>query len=675
MRSVLVLLAAGAACTPSQPKPSQEAAPQEATRQEPGPVAAPGPVAGPEVVSAAPTIEPPKADAPPSEPPAVPVAAEDEPPADPRDLAARRAASPPALVEPGRFHLAAFAYDSAWIDVSLLGDAIAARAPGTLAVCERDAGGFRSEEDWSRGLDGLEWSWSPVPFHDEPTTPSPLSRGFGGRWPDDVYFATGARDSLEEHHGIYTEDPALLYRLTPEGWTQVSPSERERFDVYYTDFVTWREGQVLAAEVWHFDALGFETDNGMPRGEMDHPDEFDEPPSRRALPRPPKPPRQKLVLFGGERAPAAPKTGVARLAAGPRRTMYVLDLAGVPQRRTPGTTAWTPLPRPVAAGHPTELAVSADDTLYVSFCERTACALQRLRGETWASVALPDGASEVRGLVIDGRDDLWLAGPDALWRRRASARAPVAAGQPTDRSVDAPLEPGAVVPEVPEAWERVPLPKLRMPALALPRLVFGATPDDLTWRVRPERTDMRDRTYDIELTGLRARGDELWIAGSVDDLASVVLTTRAIAPYEFPDLDVEYPHDYDYPVEIGKDPCPALALRLDAVAPAAEDAPELLAALAEAPRERIAVIVAGEPRELVAVWTGAIELAEGMDLPFYAEPAQVEAAKAGLQALGARLTAAGLTRRAELVCWAPTVARVIALPGAAPTGAPPAATP
>lgn len=78
---------------------------------------------------------------------------------------------------------------------------------------------MRSDEVWVRGLADFKWTWQPVAFHDERLEPtSPLEHAFGGRWPDDVYFATGdpsvEADLPPEPEG----DPALLYKLGPDGW-------------------------------------------------------------------------------------------------------------------------------------------------------------------------------------------------------------------------------------------------------------------------------------------------------------------------------------------------------------------------------------------------------------------------------------------------------------------------
>lgn len=651
VRVVPVLLVLGAACTPTHPKPSQQATPAEAPAQPVEPAAVVEAKAGPPVAEA--KVEPPA----PVKPPAPAVPDEPAPPPDPRDIAERRAQSAPSLVEPGRFHLAAYAIDSAWIELDVLGDAVALRAPGALAVAEAGANELRFEEDWTRGLRGLEWTWEPIPFREEPQKPSPLLRGFGGRWPGDVYFATSVLliEDIIDHEP--TEDPTALYKFgLDDGWTLQTPETPPRMDVYYTEFVPWRDGQVLATEVWHFDEPGFALDNGEgPDCGMD-----EEPAPHRPHARRPKPPRQKLVLFGEGRAPAAPKTGVSRLAVNARRTMYVLDLDGVPQRRVAGNTKWTALPPPAATGVPDALAVAGDDTLYVSFCERGACTLQRLRGEAWAAEPLPDGVGDVRGLAIDARDDLWLAAPDGLWRRRASARAPVLPTAPTDRSADAPLDAGPPAVEAPEPWERVALPGVRAPALALPRAVFATTKDDFTWHMRPERPDMSDKTIAPEITALRVRGDELWIAAKVDE-ASVVLTTRAVATFAFPDFYARSPNDYDYAEALDEAGCPAIALRLGALAPGAADDPNLAAALAEAPREHIALVVSADPRELVAVWTGPLSVATLLDEPRPTTD-ELAAASAALTAFGARLRERGAAKQAELACWAPAVGRVIALP-------------
>jgi hypothetical protein len=659
MRRTALLLALGA-CTPTYPKPAQQGTPVEVPAEAKAeakaePVAAPAPAA---------PVEPPA----PAQPAAAARAEYVEPPVDPRDNVARRAASPPSLVEPGRFHLAAYADDSRGIEIDVLGDAVVLRAPGALAVAEPGATTLRSDEVWVRGLDGFEWTWEPVPFYGERLEwSSPLALAFGGRWPDDVYFASADPKVEAEFPPEPESDPALLYKLGPDGWEKFLPETPPSMDLYYSHFAPWRDGQVIAAQVWHFDKVGFEIENGL--GFSCDREEFgdDDHDSHRPKIKYPKPPRQKFVVFGGGKAPAAPKDGVAALVTSTRGTLYAFDDAGTPSRRVRGSTKWTPLASGPEPGLPREFAVAADDTLYAEYCSESGCDLHRLRGEAWAPVPLPDGASAIVGLAVDSRDDLWLAARDGLWRRKASARPPVDAAAPTDRSADAPLEAGvAAAEEVFEPWERVALPGARMPALALPRAVFGETPEDFTWHIRSERTDMSEKTHAIEVRRLRVRGDELWISASVDG-AAVVLTTRAVTPFALPDFYVASPNEYGYPEALARDACPAVALRLGALAADAPDDPKLLAALEGAPREPIAVVVAADPRELVAVWTGEIDMAMGMDGDLFpTQPAQLAAAKAALTALGARLTDLGVVKQAELACWAPKVARVLATPPPSP---------
>lgn len=669
MRRTSLLLALGA-CTPN-PKPAQQAAPAEAPVEvKTEPVAVPEPVTAPEPANVATKVEAKIEPPAPAEPAVAPAVAASDPPPDPRDIAARRAANPPSLVEPGRFHLAAYADDSQRIALDVLGDAVVLRAPGALAVAEPGATELRTDETWTRGLDDFKWTWQPVAFHDELLTWwSPLSFAFGGRWPDDVYFASADPAVEADFPPEPDSDPALLYKLGPDGWDKFFPETPPSMDLYYSHFATWRDGQVIAAQVWHFDKIGFEIENGLGAScDREEPEDEDHGAHRPKL-KYPKEPRQKFVAFGGGKAPMAPKDGVARLVASARGTLYAFDVTGTPSRRTRGTTKWTTLPSSGADRIPREAAVAADDTLYAYSCDRRACSLQRLRGETWSTMPLPDGAPAVHGLAVDAHDTLWLAAADGLWRRKASARPPVDPAAPTDRSADAPTAAGApAAEEVFEPWERVELPQVRAPALAVPRVVFGVTPDDFTWHLRPERPGMADKTHAIDIRALRVRGDELWIAGSLDDMA-VVLTTRAVTtPFAFPDFYAASPHDYGYSEALASDACPAVALRLGALAPDAPDDPKLLAALEGAPRDDIAVFVAADPRELVAVWTGALDMARGMDGDLFpTAPAQLAAAKTALTALGARLKDLGVAQQAELACWAPAVARVISLPPSPPS--------